>query len=111
MTSVWVITREDFSGEGLEGVFDVFVGIAASPLEALAVVESSSGTWGNFEIRYSIGLGSGANCDYDYLTDDNAVTLERLCYKHGWVNGQQVRYEDSAYWSHVQTWHIRELEM
>lgn len=112
---VYVVTEEDFSQEGLEGAFDVFVGVAATPLDALAIIERAGGAspGGRNESRYVIGKGCGDTYwDRPDYHDENAVTLETHCFRYEWRHGKQVPIiNDPGYWSHHTTWHVVEVEM
>lgn len=117
---VYVVTEEDFSQEGLEGAFDVFVGVAATQLDALAIIERAGGAspggaspGGRNESRYVIGKGCGDTYwDRPDFNDENAVTLETHAFRYEVRHGKQVPIlNDPGYWSHHTTWHVVEVEV
>lgn len=114
---VWAVTEEIFSHEGLEGAFDVFVGVAATALDALGIIELEAGVHpgGRHPSRILIGKGyEGSSFEYSErnnpLTEENAVTLETWSPRFDWINGKQVERPE-GHWSHHTTWHVREVDV
>lgn len=108
-----MVTQEDFSHEGLEGAFDVFVGVAATQLDAMGLIEKEGGDGmkRKHPSRYVIGQGyDGDYYDRPDYNDENAVTLETWSPRYAWVNGKQVEQPEGN-WSHNTTWHVRELDV
>lgn len=111
--SVWVVTEEDFSQEGLEGAFDIFVGVAATPLDALGIIERAAGLHPGGRHPSRITIGKGYHADYydrPGYNDENAVSLETWSPRYDWIGGKQVERPE-GYWSHHTTWHVIERDV
>lgn len=99
---VWVVTKEeDGDGEQSGGPLDVFVAVCATQMDALAAIEADGGAvieTRALNVRYSIGKRRWSD-----EVDPTAVTLEAEYARRTAVS--------ATYWSPLETWHVREVEI
>lgn len=96
---VWIVTRDDYSNEGLEGAFDVYEGVAATALDALALVPAERADENGY-YRNELDVAAGT------------VTHIRGYYRGTWINQTFVKdthATESIDWREV--FHIREVEV
>lgn len=100
---VWVVTTDEHSYEGLEDAFDVYVGVAVTPMDALALLGAPNPP-------------DHDRADRDELTmDPDGTTCRVIRWRTSWRTGLNKRtmqtFRTDSYELQEDAWTIREVQL